>query len=63
MTDPFARATATKAHQRANDAYDDIAELKALIPERSLMFRNACCLCGWPTKRGSRYCQAHGWAA
>lgn len=63
MTDPFARATAVKAHKRATQAQHDITELRQLLPPRPLMFRNTCCLCGWPTKKDARYCQAHQWAA
>ena len=71
MTDPFARATAVTAHRRATEATTcarkaeaDVAELRALVPtDREPMFARRCALCGWPTKKGTRYCQAHQWAA
>lgn len=68
MTDPFARTTASHAHQRATEAHTlaqklehTVTTLRELVGDRPKPFRRRCALCGEPCK--GRYCKAHDWAA
>ncbi len=71
VKDPFARATAKRAHAASTDATtiaNEALEIALHVRRqnelaRPPMFLGRCSLCGDPCKPRARYCAAHGWAA
>lgn len=67
--DPFARATATRAHTAAAEALRTAKTALAIAHDthdraiiRPRIFAGLCALCGHPCGPRNRYCPAHTWA-
>ncbi len=60
-SDPFARKTASRAHDRITDT---AVELGARLERLETVVANLarCALCGTPCNPARRYCHAHQWA-
>ncbi len=60
-SDPFARKTASRAHDRITDTAAELgARLELLETVVAKLAR--CALCGNPCQTDLRYCHAHSWA-